>query len=254
MARLDPAVDLEEELVDEESRRRPSSAPARARTGSRRRGRPAMPKSASPASPGPFTAQPITATSNACGYAFSRSSTTTARFSTPTLSRPQDGQAIITGPRSRRPSALRISQATSTSSHGIGGERDAERVADPVREQRADPDRALDRARERRSRLGDAEVQRIRHLRGEHPVGADHRRHVGCLDRDLEVAVVELLEQLDLLECGGDERLGLVLACELLQVRRQRAGVRADPHRDAGLLCGLDDELHLVRARRCCPG
>ena len=28
---------------------------------------PAIPKSASPASPGPFTAQPITATSNACG-------------------------------------------------------------------------------------------------------------------------------------------------------------------------------------------
>src|SRR5207248_4106647 len=36
----------------------------------------------------------------------------------PTLSRPQLGQAIITGPRSRRPSALRISKAVLTSSTG----------------------------------------------------------------------------------------------------------------------------------------
>src|SRR5436190_73842 len=77
-----------------------------------------MPKSASPASPGPLTAHPITATSNACGYFTSRSSTTRARFSTPTLSLPHDGHAIITGPRSRRPSALRISHATSTSFTG----------------------------------------------------------------------------------------------------------------------------------------
>ena len=79
---------------------------------------PAIPKSASPASPGPLTAQPITATSNACGYAFSRSSTTTASFSTPTLSRPHDGHEIITGPRSRSPSAFRISQQVSTSLTG----------------------------------------------------------------------------------------------------------------------------------------
>ena len=34
------------------------------------------------------------------------------------MSRPHDGHAIITGPRSRRPSAFRISQATSTSLTG----------------------------------------------------------------------------------------------------------------------------------------
>ena len=79
---------------------------------------PATPKSASPASPGPFTAQPMTATSKACGYSRRRSSTASARFHTPTLSRPHDGQAIMIGPRSRRPSALRISQATLTSSTG----------------------------------------------------------------------------------------------------------------------------------------
>ena len=50
--------------------------------------------------------------------AFSRSSTTTASFSTPTLSRPQEGHEIITGPRSRRPSAFRISNPVSTSLTG----------------------------------------------------------------------------------------------------------------------------------------
>ena len=83
---------------------------------------------------------------------------------------------------------------------------------------------------------------------GEHPVGADHRRHVRRLDRDLEVAVVELLEDLDLLERLHDERLGRVLARELLEVLRQRAGVGADPHRDARALRRLDDLLGLVRA------
>ena len=94
----------------------------------------------------------------------------------------------------------------------VGGERDADRVADPVDEQRAHPDGALDRARERRARLGDAEVERVRHLLGEHPVGADHRRHVARLDGDLEVVEVEALEQAHLLERRLDERLRLVAA------------------------------------------
>ena len=128
----------------------------------------------------------------------------------------------------------------------VGGEGDADRVADPVDEQRAHPDRALDRAGERRARLRHAEVERVRHLLGEHPVGADHRRHVARLHRDLEVVVVELLEQLDLLDRGGDERLGLVAPGDVLEVLRQRAGVRADPHRDPGLLGRLDDQLDLV--------
>jgi hypothetical protein len=46
---------------------------------------------------------------------------------------------------------------------------------------------------------------------------------VGRLDADLEVAEVELLEQLDLLERGCDERLGLVALGELAQVLGQRS-------------------------------
>ena len=96
----------------------------------------------------------------------------------------------------------------------VGGEADADRVADPVGEQAAHADRALDRAGEGRAGLGDAEVQRVGHASGEHPVGADHRRHVARLDRDLEVVVVEALEQPDLLERGLDERGGLIFLGE----------------------------------------
>ena len=111
----------------------------------------------------------------------------------------------------------------------------------------SDSDRALDRPRELRACLGDAEVQRIRHLRGEHPVRADHRRHVRRLDRDLEVAVFELLEQLDLLERRRDQRLGLVLLGERVEMLRERARVRADAHRNAGALGGPHHLLDLVR-------
>ena len=55
-----------------------------------------------------------------------------------------------------------------------------------------------------------------------------------------------LLEELDLLERGGDECLGLVLLRERMQMLRQRARVRADAHRDPGLLRGQHDLLDLV--------
>src|SRR4051812_3223258 len=130
----------------------------------------------------------------------------------------------------------------------VGGERDADRVADPVDEQRAHPDRALDRAGEGRPGLRDAEVERVRDALGEHPVGADHRRHVARLDADLEVAVVEPLEQAHLLQRRLDERLRLVALRELFQVTRERARVGADPHRDPLRLGGADDLLDFVVA------
>src|SRR5207248_2143015 len=48
----------------------------------------------------------------------SRLSTFSASVCTPTLSRPQLGQAIMIGPRSRKPSDLRISKAVLISSTG----------------------------------------------------------------------------------------------------------------------------------------
>ena len=73
--------------------------------------------------------------------------------------------------------------------------------------------------------------------------------HVRRLDRDLEVAVVEPLEDLDLLERLHDERLGRVLAA--------RASSRCSGSEPAfapirigmpGALGGLDDLLRLVGA------
>jgi hypothetical protein len=91
-------------------------------------------------------------------------------------------------------------------------------------------------------------VERVADLLREHPVRADHRRDVARLDRDLEVVEVEALEQPHLLERGFDERLRLILVRQLLEMLRQRAGVRADPHRDPLGLRGPDDFGDLVRA------
>ena len=77
---------------------------------------PVIPKSACDASPIPFTAQPSTATSIGSVYASSRDSISATTESMSNCRRPQVGQAISTGPRSRICSALRISQATFTSS------------------------------------------------------------------------------------------------------------------------------------------
>ena len=77
-----------------------------------------------------------------------------------------------------------------------GRQRDADRVADPVGEQRAEPDGGLQRARPLRAGLGHAEVQRVGDPLGEHPVGGDRVRHRGRLHRDLEVREVQALHQL----------------------------------------------------------
>ena len=104
----------------------------------------------------------------------------------------------------------------------------------------------LDRALEGRAGLGHAEVQRPVAAGGELLVGLDHDHGVVVLDRDLEVVEVVLLEQARLPHGGLDQRLGGGLAVLLHQPRVQRAGVDADPDRDAGVLGGPGDLLDLV--------
>ena len=125
-----------------------------------------MPKSASPASPGPLTAQPSTATSKCCGYALQPLLDDLRRaFSTPTLSRPHDGQAIMIGPRSRSPSALRISNAVSTSLTGSAVSET--RIVSPIPSTSSAPipTALLIEPENGVPGLGDAEVERVRHLR-----------------------------------------------------------------------------------------
>ena len=57
-----------------------------------------------------------------------------------------------------------------------GRERDADRVADPVGQQRAEADGRLQRARPLGAGLGDAEVQRVRDPLAQQPVGGDRVR------------------------------------------------------------------------------
>ncbi len=116
----------------------------------------------------------------------------------------------------------------------------------PLRQQRAERGRALDRALERRAGLGDAEVQRPVAAGGEHLVGLHHHDRVVVLDRDLEVVEVVLLEQRRLPDRGLDERLRRGLAVLLEQPLVEAAGVDADPDRRTAVLGGLRDLLDLV--------
>ena len=115
-----------------------------------------------------------------------------------------------------------------------GGQRDPDRVADAVGEQRAEADRALERARPLRARLGDAEVQRVVDLLAQQAVRRDRVRDRGRLERDLEVLKRRRSIRLDELDGGGDERLDRVRHLEVVQVLGQRAGVHADAQRRAG--------------------
>ena len=192
----------------------------------------------------------MTATSNACGYAFNRSSTTTARFSTP------DVVAAARGARDHhRPSLAEAERLEDLPGdlhlpHRLGGQRDAECVADPVGKKGADTDRALDRSCKRRSSLRHAEMQRVRHLPRQHPVTA--RIMVGtwvAFTRDLEVTVVRS-------RATRPPRARRRPAPRPDPGARACAGVPAasrsshDPHRDAGLLRGVDDDSTF--AGRCC--
>src|SRR5262249_39511844 len=111
------------------------------------------------------------------------------------------------------------------------GQRHPDRVADPLREQRAERDRGLDGALERRSRLGHAEVQRVLALLGQQPVRLDHDDRIVVLHRDLDVPEPVLLEQRALPQRRLDQRLRRRLAVLLEQPRVQGAGVDADPDR-----------------------
>ena len=79
---------------------------------------PAIPISASRASPGPFTTQPITATLIGFVIPDNLCSTFSAILGKSILQRPQVGHEISVGPYSLRPNAFKISFATFTSFTG----------------------------------------------------------------------------------------------------------------------------------------
>jgi hypothetical protein len=118
---------------------------------------------------------------------------------------------------------------------GVGGEREPDRVADPLVEEGADSRHRLDEPAGRRSRLGDAEMERVVDGLGEEAVGGHHGGNVGVLDRDLDVGEVDVLEVADLLQRRLDQGLGDRRPVTLEQVLVEGTGVDAHPDRDAPL-------------------
>ena len=125
----------------------------------------ATPTSASRASPGPFTTQPMTATFT--GDVMSRKTPLDLGGDRHEV----DLAAPAGGARDQlRPATADVERREDLPRHadlllGIGRERDAQRVADAVREQRAEAHGRLHGARERGARLGHADVERIRDAR-----------------------------------------------------------------------------------------
>ena len=124
---------------------------------------------------------------------------------------------------------------------GRRGERDADRVADALRQQDAERRGALDGALEGRARLGDAEVQRPVPRLGEQAVGLHHDDRVVVLHRDLEVVEVMLFEQRRLPDRTLHERLRGRLAVLLEQALVEGSGVHTDAEGHAGILRRLRD-------------
>ena len=114
----------------------------------------------------------------------------------------------------------------------IGRERDADRVADALGQERAEPDRRLDRADAGRARFRDAEVERVLDLVGEHPVRLDHHARVGRLQRNLHLRIVAVLEDVDMAERGLDHALRRRAVVLREQVLLEGARVDPDPDRD----------------------
>ncbi len=114
----------------------------------------------------------------------------------------------------------------------------------PAPEQIADADGALDRAADQAARLGDAEMQGTVHRVGELHVGGDRKEHVAGFDGDLVLVKILVLQQLDMVERGFDQRLGTGLGIFLEQVLLQAAGIDADADRTAIGLGGIDHFFH----------
>ena len=169
----------------------------------------AMPRSASRASPGPLTTQPITATCSGMLRASSASCASRATRITSTSARPHDGHAMRSRPlRSRRPiasSSWRPAFASSTGS-AVSEKRivspmpSASSVAMPAVDFTSPPGSGPASVTPRCSGM----VDRLR----EQAVGVDHHRHVRRLHRDLHVVEVDLGEVGELALGRRDQRLG----------------------------------------------
>ena len=127
----------------------------------------------------------------------------------------------------------------------VGGQRDADRVADALGQQRADADRALDGARPGGAGLGHSHVQRRVGTQRERPVGGDRVGHARALHGELVVGEAPLVEAPRVAQRGLDQGGGRVGLGQATQVARQRAGVHPYANGRAVPPGGLDDGPHV---------
>src|SRR5206468_3338385 len=130
----------------------------------------------------------------------------------------------------------------------IRGERDADRVADALSEERAKADRRLDRADAGRARLRHTQVKRVVDLVGELAVRLDQHARVRGLQRDLHLRIVAVLKDPDMPQCRLDHALGGRPAVLGEKILLERARVDADADGDLLLLGDVHDLLHELLA------
>ena len=162
-------------------------------------------------SPGPFTTQPMTATFMLldAGVALAPDGHLLAQVAPgcpgpgagrrSLVVRPQPGQAVTMGAKERRPMVWRISWATmhlaGAVAAGLGGERDADGVADALLQQHRQGRGGGDDALGAHAGLGQTQVQGIVAACGEQPVDGDqvlHPAHLAGQD-DVVPGQAELL-------------------------------------------------------------
>src|SRR5262245_54965898 len=131
----------------------------------------------------------------------------------------------------------------------VARDRDADRVADALREQDAERGRRLENRGLGRAGVRDAQVDRVVAGGGELSIGLDRERHRVRLDRDQRVVEAERLEDLDVVERLAHAQVDHLVVGGLDLERlplADRARVDADAHRDAAVLGGADDLLDFL--------
>jgi hypothetical protein len=91
----------------------------------------------------------------------------------------------------------------------VGGEGDADSVADALGQEDTDADGGADGAGTEGTGLRDAEVERVGHLPGDVAIGCDHGGDIEGLEGDLDVLEAHVLKDGDLPQGSVGHALGL---------------------------------------------
>ena len=164
----------------------------------------ATPRSASRASPGPFTTQPMTATEMGALTDARRDETSSAMSMSLTWQRPQVGQLTSSHAQGAQELPGDVDLL-----HGIGREGEPHGVADALLQEDAHANTVLYRPLPERPGLGHAHVQRyLWEFARERAVGRERRGNGVRLGREHDIREAAPLEVLDVARGGGHELLG----------------------------------------------